>query len=147
MSTDVLETLRRLRRSLTRAAGAVFAESGVGTKQVGVLRELRRFGSISQVELARATATDPAALMRALDALERRGWLQRSSCDGDRRRKLVSLTDDGRRALADLDAGYDKLSALAGEPLSPAERKQFIALAGRIAAALEAAGANAPEET
>lgn len=143
-SADVIDAIRALRRSLSRAATAAFAETGVGPKQVMVLRELRRVGKASQVELSRATATDPAAMMRAIDALEIRGWAQRSSCEDDRRCKLVSLTSMGRQALRGIDASYETLSALANGALPSAERKQFCELAGRLAAALEAAGAAVP---
>jgi DNA-binding MarR family transcriptional regulator len=146
MSTDVLDALRDLRRSLSRAATFAFAETGVGPKQVQLLRELRQAGSVSQVELSRATVTEPAALMRALDALERRGWTRRESCEDDRRRKLVSLTPAGGRALADLDGAYEALRALANGALSPRDRVQFCTLAARISAALQEAGGPAPAE-
>ncbi len=146
MATDILEAFRALRRSLARAAAAVFAETGVGPKQVVVLRELRRAGSASQIDLSRATTTDPAAMMRALDALERRGWVLRSSCEGDRRRKLVSLTAEGRRALGELDVAYDALRSLANAALSSSERRQFCAAAAKLATKLDEAGVKAPAE-
>jgi DNA-binding MarR family transcriptional regulator len=131
---------------MSRAAAAVFAETGVGTKQVQILREIRSSRSISQVDLSRATMTDPAGLMRALDALERRGWVQRAGCEDDRRRKLVSLTADGQRAMALLDAQYDALRKLANRALTAAEREQFSRLAAKVAVTLEAAAATAPAE-
>lgn len=111
-----------------------------------ILRELRLAGPVSQVELARATMTDPAALMRALDALERRGWVTRTSSEDDRRRKLVSLTPDGRSAVGRLDAPYEELRALANGGLSEREREQFCELAARVVATLNAAVVPALEE-
>jgi MarR family 2-MHQ and catechol resistance regulon transcriptional repressor len=146
ISTDVIDAIRVLRRSLTRAATAAFAETGVGPKQVVVLRELRRVGKASQVELSRATATDPAAMMRAIDALEGRGWVQRSSCEDDRRCKLVSLTPEGRRALRGIDVSYEALRSLANGALASGERKQFCELAAKVGVILEAAGAAAPAD-
>jgi DNA-binding MarR family transcriptional regulator len=141
--TDVLDAFRTLKRSLLRAAATLFAETGVGGSQVALLRELRRLGKACQVELSRATATDPAAMMRAIDALERRGWVVRSSCDEDRRRKLVSLTPEGRRALGELDVPYEALRSLTNGAVSSSERKQFCAISAKLAAALEAAGVGA----
>ena len=137
MSTDILEAVRDLRRSVSRAATAAFSESGVGPKQVLVLRELRRGGTVSQIELSRATLTEPVAMMRALDALERRGLTRRAACHEDRRRKLVSLTPEGGRAVGELDEAYEALSALANGALSPRERAQFCSLAARISKALQ----------
>jgi DNA-binding MarR family transcriptional regulator len=143
-SADVLEAFRALRRALSRAAAATFSDTGVGTKQVQILREIRTSGSVSQVDLARTTLTDPAGMMRALDALERRGWVQRSSCEDDRRRKLVSLTAEGRRAVGELDATYESLRRLANGALSSADRRQFCALVAKLAVTLEAAAVGVP---
>jgi DNA-binding MarR family transcriptional regulator len=142
MSSDVLDAVFDLRRALARGGTATFIETGVGPRQVLVLRELRRAGSMSQVELSRATAMAPVSVMRALDALGRRGWTSRESCPVDRRRKLVSLTPAGQRALASLDGAYEALQALANGALSPRERVQFCKMAARIAVALQRADAS-----
>jgi MarR family transcriptional regulator for hemolysin len=147
MSADVIDALRDLRRSLSRAATSAFAGTGVGGRQVVVLRELRHAGQASQAGLARATATDPASMMRTLDALERRGWVVRAGCADDRRCKLVSLTAAGRRALAELDAPYEALRALANRALSRDERAAFCAAAAKMAAALDAASAPTPDDS
>lgn len=147
MPADVIDALRELRRSLSRAAATAFAGTGVGGRQVAVLRELRRAGHASQAALSRATVTDPAAMMRSLDALERRGWVLRAGCADDRRCKLVSLTPEGRRALAELDRPYEALRGRANRALSGGERERFCAIAAKIAAALDAATvAEAPRE-
>jgi DNA-binding MarR family transcriptional regulator len=139
MSTDLIKAITLLRRALSRAATTALATSGVGPRQVAVLRELRANGPVSQVELARSTSTDPAGLMRAIDALEARGWARRTVCDHDRRSKIVSLTPEGLRAVQELDVTYDALRALADGALTPAERRQFTAIAGKLAAAFDAA--------
>jgi membrane fusion protein (multidrug efflux system) len=144
MSMDVVEAIRALKRAIARAAVGAFKDTGVGPQQFAVLHEVRRAGKASQAELARATFTDPAALMRALDSLERRGWVRRSSAGDDRRRKLVSLTPAGRRALVELDSAFEALRAQADGALSSRERKQFCSLAAKLASHLEAAGQAAP---
>jgi DNA-binding MarR family transcriptional regulator len=142
-SPDLLDAVRALRRAVSRAAVATFSETGVGPKQVQILREIRSSRTISQVELSRSTSTDPAGIVRALDALERRGWVQRSGCEDDRRRKLVSLTPDGQRAMTLLDAHYESLRKLTNGALTSAERWEFCSLAAKIAVTLEAAAATA----
>lgn len=143
-AADVVDAYRVLRRSFTRAATAAFAGTGVGPKQFVVLRELRRLGKASQADLARATFTNPAAMMRAIDALEERGWVLRSSCEDDRRRKHVSITPEGRRALRGLDVAYEAMRSLANGALSAGERRQLRDLAAKVAGVLEPAAAGAP---
>jgi DNA-binding MarR family transcriptional regulator len=144
MTTDLIASVVRLKRSIARAATTAFADSGVGPRQLGVLRELRQTGPVSQVELARSSATDPAGLMRAIDTLEARGWVRRSSSEQDRRCKLVSLTPTGLRALGALDATYAPFRARIDGALTPTERRQFCALADKVAAALDAAAEPTP---
>ncbi|MGB8931745.1 MAG: MarR family transcriptional regulator [Anaeromyxobacteraceae bacterium] len=144
MPQDVISAIVRLRRSLSRAATAALSGWGVGPRQLSVLRELRQTGPLSQVELARSTATDPAGMMRTIDALEERGWVRRTSKAEDRRCKIVSLTPQGQRAVLELDATYAPLAALASASLTSAERLQFIALTGKLTAAFEAAAHSAP---
>jgi DNA-binding MarR family transcriptional regulator len=134
---DVFEALRNLRRALSRAAASAFADTGAGGRQVVVLRELRRSGSVSQAQLSRATLTEPAGTMRTLAALERRGWIARAGCAEDRRRKLVSLTPAGRRALVELDRPFEALLARANRALTRGERERFCATAAKLAAALD----------
>jgi DNA-binding MarR family transcriptional regulator len=133
---DVFEALRSLRRAVSSAAAGAFADTGAGGRQVVVLRELRRSGGVSQADLSRATVTDPAGMMRTLAALERRGWIERAGCAADRRRKLVSLTPAGRRALAELERPFDALLARANRALTGAERERFCETAEKLAAAL-----------
>jgi DNA-binding MarR family transcriptional regulator len=144
-AADILDAMLALHRALARAAAAAFSETGVGTKQVQILREIRGARRVSQVELSRATSTDPAGLMRALEALERRGWVQRVGCEDDRRRKLVSLTPEGQRAMTLLDAHYESLRKLTHGSLKAAERRQFCALVAKVALTLEAAAAIGPD--
>ena len=51
-------------------------------------------------EIAQAVEVDPSAATVAVDRLERRGLVQRRAHPDDNRRKLVHLTDAGRKAAA-----------------------------------------------
>lgn len=57
---------------------------------------------VSQKELASLVGIDGSSLVRLLDTLEQRGHIQRHPDPGDRRIKLVMLTDAGRRAVRDI---------------------------------------------
>lgn len=51
-------------------------------------------------QIAQAVEVDPSAATVGVDRLERRGLVQRRAHPDDNRRKLVHLTDEGRRAAA-----------------------------------------------
>lgn len=135
MSTNVLHAVIELRRALSHAAASVFAV-GVSAKQATILREIRVSGPVSQIALARSTATDPGHLVRLLDDLKKKGLVQRERSDEDRRQMVVSLTPKGRGALGPINRSLRKLARVTEQDLTTEERDVFIALAAKIVRSL-----------
>ena len=87
-------------------------------------------------ELAAATATRPTTLTSVLDRLADKGHIVRAATPADRRSYAISLTADGRRAAAAVDAAVRRLEERALADLSDADLAGFRAvLAGLLAAA------------
>ena len=80
------------------------ASIGLGTGQPKLLSYLNHFGPCSQRELADYYELDPAGVSRALDALERKGFVTFEANADDRRAKVVTLTSDGCRVARAWDA-------------------------------------------
>lgn len=55
-------------------------------------------GPLSQHEIAGRTKVEDQTMSRTLDRLERQGHIERAQDATDRRRRIVSVTDDGREA-------------------------------------------------
>lgn len=66
-----------------------------------VLRHIAR-GSATLAEISRAMMAAPSTLLSVIDALERKGWLQRGVDPADRRRHPLELTAQGKEILAAL---------------------------------------------
>lgn len=118
-------------------AAAAFAERirplGLTPPQAGVLRRLGQFPGQSQRELADALGMHPPRLVALIDELEDRGLVARERDPGDRRNYAISLTAEGRRALAEL-AGVAREHELAiAAALDADERAQLLALLRRLA--------------
>ena len=95
--------------------------------------------SMRMSELARVTATSQSRLSHSVAALEQRGWVQRRPCPQDRRGQVASLTDAGGQVLVDTAPGHvAKVRSLVFDPLGPADVEHLSAVAGRLAARLEA---------
>ena len=137
MSTNMLDAVIGLRRALSRAAAAIFGDE-LSSRHVAVLREVRASGPVSQIRIARATASDPSLIVRVLDDLEGRGYVKRSRCETDRRAMMVSLTAPGRTALLPLDGAYKRLANAMQRQLTLPERTSFIAVAEKITRSLHA---------
>ena len=88
-------------------------------------------------ELAAAAGVAPPTATRMLDALVRDGLAERRPAEHDRRVVLVSLTADGRDAVATAAERVAAARARVRDRLTAAERKQAAALLRRLAAIVE----------
>lgn len=105
--TDRTRAWTELQRLVTDRLGdyrrEVAAISGLPFSRARALRRLAP-GPITHGQLAEALATDRPATTVVVDDLCARGLAVRAPDPGDRRRKLVSLTDEGRRLAALVEA-------------------------------------------
>jgi DNA-binding MarR family transcriptional regulator len=82
-------------------------------------------GARGMAELAQLLGVEKAALTGLVDRAERRGLVERSPVEGDRRALRVTLTARGRRAAKAFHvAATERLDDLVS-PLAPDEREQF----------------------
>lgn len=128
----LLESFGRFRRGLNLTFSQALKEIGLGIKQGQFLRYLEKNGRASQADLSRATLTDPAAVNRALDSLEKKGWVTRADDPWDRRRWAVQLTGEGRKTAKKVDLLYRRLAEKVFSVFSSAEKKNFHFLLHRL---------------
>ena len=88
-------------------------------------------------ELARRLEHDAGALTRLLDKMQERGFLQRQSCQEDRRSVEISLTDAGRALSRPLRTVSEQLTEFALSDLSDTEKSTLMALLRRVRTTLE----------
>jgi DNA-binding MarR family transcriptional regulator len=74
----------------------VLAGHGLTHAGFGVIAHLMS-GPLSQHEVAGLTKVEDQTISRTLDTLERQGHVSRQQDSADRRRRVVSLTAEGRR--------------------------------------------------
>ncbi|MFC9433906.1 MarR family winged helix-turn-helix transcriptional regulator [Nocardia sp. NPDC057030] len=115
-----------------RATERALNATGSRRYHYALLASLGEFGAISQADLGRRTRIDRSDIVATVNELAERGFVERSPDEGDRRRKIVTITDAGTAHLAELDerlaGAQDEL--LAG--LDPAERAELVRLLTRI---------------
>jgi DNA-binding MarR family transcriptional regulator len=131
---------RLWRASHTRTADAL-KSIGLTPALFSVLNVLgSREGAIQQ-QLSSDMGIDPSTMVSLIDELERHGWAARRRHPRDRRAWEIAITPDGRQSLERarrlaLEVEDDVLGGL-----TPAERRQLLALLSR---ALVSAPAQAP---
>jgi len=97
---DVLNSLRRIVRSLRVASRTAEQRVGLSGAQLFVLQCLARQSPCSVNELAARTATDQSSVSVVVSRLVAAGHVRRAVSKSDRRRVELSLTRSGKALLA-----------------------------------------------
>jgi|TARA_B100000315_G_scaffold200059_1_gene192108 DNA-binding MarR family transcriptional regulator len=124
-----------LRRAHQRAT-AIFLErlndADVTPTQFAALAKLADEGELSQNHLGRLTAMDPATIQGVTRRLKARGLIAGRADPKDGRRTLLRLSATGVRLAERVIPNGFEVSEGILEPLSGAERKQFLRLLKRL---------------
>jgi DNA-binding MarR family transcriptional regulator len=126
------ETFGALKRCISSLVSQAYAAAKLGPTQVRVLRHIGKHAPISQAEIARAIATDPALMGRALQTLIERQWVLRERSVEDRRQYLLKLGAAGQRALKRIEVMRERLVASIVAPLDQRDLVDFQRIAGKI---------------
>ena len=102
------------------------------TMQFSIMRRLAVDGPMSQNLLGRSVAMDSATTKGVVDRLIARDLLVTRRDPADRRRHLVSLTEQGAALIAEAVTAAARVSAETLSPLSAGEKDTLLALLARI---------------
>jgi len=132
---DLAAMLAPLLRELMAAEQPVLDAHGVSMWGYVVLLALDETPMRSQAVLAQAIGADKTRIIRTLDDLQDRGYIERTPDPDDRRVRLLSITAAGRRlkdaVQVDIQRGEEQWL---GE-LSTEERRIFLKVLQRLAPA------------
>lgn len=124
-----------LRRAHWHAA-TVMAEAlrplGIELRHFAVLIVLVDRGPTVQRDLAAATGSDKAGIMRVVDDLERKGLAVRKPVPGDRRARAVEITPQGLELFDAAHVAAEPLAERLVAELGPGEPAQLTDLLTRI---------------
>jgi DNA-binding MarR family transcriptional regulator/GNAT superfamily N-acetyltransferase len=139
--------VRRFNRFYTQQIGVLREKpyrSPFSLTEVRVLYELAHREKPTATELSTGLGLDAGYLSRILAGFDKRGWLGKKPCDTDGRQSLLSLTAQGRKALAPLDArSREEVGTIVGG-LSAAEQIRLIDAMGTIEKLLGAQSTQRP---
>lgn len=100
--------------------------------QFATLCAIRDNGPSSQTDLVRATAIDQATIRPIIDKLKNRKLVELSSSDRDRRKVIVSLTEDGQDLLSRMIPCARDITEITQSNLNAAERTALTYLLRKI---------------
>lgn len=94
---------------------------------------------LTQRELAERVGIEPATLVRQIDGLELQGLIERCPVEGDRRAKMVRLTEAARPLIDEMTATVDAMRAELLQGVTDAQVEQTLGVLRAIAERLDEA--------
>ena len=105
---------------------------GLTAQQFAALVRIGEHERVSQNRLGRLAAMDVATIKGVADRLRQKGLTRTEADPGDKRRMLISLTEEGRALLARMSDIGHAISDETLAPLSREERRDFLTLLQKI---------------
>ena len=123
------EQVGYLLRLASQRHAAIFqthAPGGLTPTQFSALLRLHKHGNCSQNQLGRLAAMDVATIKGVVDRLRHKGLITAQPDPDDKRRMLITLSDQGRALVDDLKAVGHRITRETLAPLSVTERDTLL---------------------
>ena len=124
--------LRKAHQRATETFNQVMAEFDVTPMQFAALAKVHDLGSVSQNQLGRLIAMDPATTFGVVGRLMKRGLVSQHTDARDARLVLIELTEAGRALVVAMKASGLDVSTRTLSPLTSDEAATLLALLARI---------------
>lgn len=96
--------LLRARETVMEPVRDMLAKSGISEQKWRILRVVDELGPVEQTGIARAACLLLPSLTRIINAMEKDGLLARMPDSDDRRKSMVSITQEGRALIEEHSA-------------------------------------------
>ena len=124
--------LRCAHQRATETFNTVMAEFSITPTQFAALAKLDDLQAVSQNQLGRLTAMDPATISGVIGRLTTRGYVQASPDPRDARVVMLGLTPAGKAAVTAMKTVAADVSRKTLEPLSAAEAAALVRALAKI---------------
>ncbi|AXT70482.1 MarR family winged helix-turn-helix transcriptional regulator [Vibrio natriegens] len=126
----VCGVMQRMYRN--RAQAELSRQSLVTLEMASALAAIEEFQPMSQQALANAVICERSVAKRMVDNLQKRGLVQVSKCESNRRIKMLSLTTDGQQTLQKVHEIMTNLQRDFFSCLSESETSEFVRLIRKV---------------
>lgn len=135
---EIVVAIRRLIRAVSIDSVKMSRQFSLTAPQSGVLRSLSRSGPVSSADLSRELCVTPSNITGIIDRLEKKGLVQRTRKEGDRRVSLIQLTEAGEHLSRGLPDPIESRLISGLSELAPGEVKKLNKALQRIIDILDA---------
>jgi DNA-binding MarR family transcriptional regulator/N-acetylglutamate synthase-like GNAT family acetyltransferase len=127
-----IDAIRRFNRFFTRRIGVLregLLHTPYSLTEARILFEIANHDDLTASDLSRELGLDPGYLSRILAGLERRDLIEKTPSESDARRRLLTLTSEGRDAFSLLDArSREEVAEMLGELCEEEQRRLLEAM-------------------
>jgi len=101
VSDSVMIALRKIIQAIDMNSKKLVKRVGLTGPQLVILQEISSLGEVTAGEIAQAVSLSQATVTGILERMEKRGLITRQRSDKDKRRIMVSITENGKQVLKD----------------------------------------------
>ncbi len=124
--------LRKVHQRASVIFERVMREFKVTPMQFTLLVKLDDMGDVSQNQLGRLAAMDPATTFGVINRLKKRDLVQQRSDPNDGRRVILTLTEKGQAKISAMRGKAVEVSAQTLAPLDPEDRTHLLNLLSKL---------------
>ena len=124
--------LARCQRAMSLLVERWISEAGLSTSDFQLLETLLHKGPLTITEIQRKVLLATGSMTAAVDRVERKGFVNRTATEGDRRARRLVLTAKGREIAESLYKAHAEQLQSAMSVLSDAETKELYRLLKKL---------------
>ncbi len=126
----VCGVMQRMYRN--RAQAELSRQNLITLEMASALAAVEEFQPMSQQALANAVLSERSVAKRMVDNLEKRGLVEVSKCETNRRLKMLSITEEGQKAVRQVHEIMANLQQEFFSSLSESESTEFFRLVRKL---------------
>ena len=135
---EMLIAIRRVVRAIDLHSRSLINSHGLTGPQALILKEINKAKQISAGEIARRVTLSQATVTDIVNRLEKKGLVQKTRCQGDRRKLSISATPDGLDLLLKSPPLLQESFVARFKNLRDWEQSQLLSSLQRIASMMDA---------
>ncbi len=124
--------LARCQRAMALLVEKWIADAGLSTSDFQLLETLLHKGPLTITEIQKKILLATGSMTAAVDRVEKKGLINRTATEGDRRARRLVLTDEGRQLAESLYATHAKQLKSAMRALDDAEAEELYRLLRKL---------------
>jgi MarR family transcriptional regulator, 2-MHQ and catechol-resistance regulon repressor len=124
--------LMKAHEAMRRHAERHIHSLGIGFSDFAALEVLLHKGPLPVNEIGRLVRLTSGSMTTAVDRLEKKGMVERQNDPGDRRARVVHLTQAGKKLIECAFADHERAMEEAASGLSPEERARLASLLKKL---------------